>query len=54
MQEPNLFSLPIDPDILLFLKFFVVVTCVFFWIRLGYLWLFRQYLRPRHRHEHYD
>ena len=42
--------LPLDPDLLLYLKFFVVFTCVFFWIRLAYRWAFRQYRGYSHRH----
>ena len=44
--------LPLDPDFLMFLKFFVVMTCFVFWIRLGYHWLFRQYRSFHHRRPH--
>jgi len=26
---------PLDPFLLFFLKFFVVITCIVFWLRLG-------------------
>ena len=39
--------LPLDPDFLLFLKFFVVLTCFFFWIRLGYNALMAGHRRRR-------
>ena len=48
--------LPINSDLLLFIKFFVVFTCVFFWIKLIYdvfrrsLGL-RQYHHRRHSQE---
>ncbi len=32
---------PIDRDLLMFLKIFVVLTCMFFWIRLVYLAIMR-------------
>ncbi len=41
---------PLNPDLLLFLKFFVVGTCVFFWIRLAFYGLMGT---RRHRHHHY-
>ena len=44
--------LPIDPELLLFLKFFIVFTCIFFWVRLAYRWLFRSYHGYRHPHDH--
>jgi len=44
--------LPLDPDFLMFLKFFVVLTCVVFWIRLAYHWLFRQYRGHNRRRHH--
>jgi hypothetical protein len=34
---------PLDRNLLLFLKFFVVLTCFFFWIRLIYLAIQRQH-----------
>ncbi len=34
--------LPLDPDLLMWLKFFVVFTCIFFWINLGYNILMRK------------
>jgi hypothetical protein len=37
----------------MFLKFFVVMTCVFFWIRLGYRWLFMHY-RGRGRRRYHE
>ena len=43
--------LPLDPDILLFLKFFVVFTCFFFWIRMAYTWMFRRYHRIDRYHK---
>jgi len=49
----NIAFLPLDSDFLLFLKFFVVMTCFVFWIRLAYLWLFRQY-RSHHRRKHIE
>ena len=42
--------LPLDPTLLLFLKFFVVFTCIFFWIRLAYNTLMGDYIRRRHYH----
>jgi hypothetical protein len=40
---------PLDPMIVFFAKFFVFVTCVFFWLRLFYHWLARGYRRRHHR-----
>ena len=40
---------PLDRNVLMFLKFFVVLTCVFFWIRLAYLAIMR-----RHRIDYRD
>ena len=34
---------PLDDDFLLVLKFFVLFTCFFFWIRLGVRALMRQH-----------
>lgn len=34
---------PLDPMLLMFLKFFVVVTCIVFWLRLGIRYLTRGY-----------
>lgn len=42
--------LPVDPDLLMFLKFFIVFTCIFFWIKLGYDAAFRHYRGRGHRH----
>lgn len=47
VMEETVGMLPLHPDFLLFLKFFVVVTCIFFWIRLGVRWMMRGYY---HRH----
>lgn len=33
--------LPLDTDLLMFIKYFVVITCFVFWLRLGYHWLMR-------------
>lgn len=48
---------PLDPTLLLFVKFFVVFTCVFFWIRLAYYHIMDTSIRKRsyrvgeeHRH----
>jgi hypothetical protein len=35
--------LPLDPDLLIFVKFFVVFTCVCFWVRVGMDLLFRHH-----------
>jgi len=35
--------LPLDPEILIFLKFFVVLTCIVFWLRLGIQWMMRNH-----------
>jgi hypothetical protein len=48
--------LPVDPDLLLFIKLFVVFTCVFFWIKLFYDSMrrslgLRRYHHQRHRDE---
>ena len=43
--------LPLDPEFLIFLKFFVVVTCIVFWLRLGMRWLMRNHrIHQGHRH----
>lgn len=44
--------LPLDPNFLLFLKFFVVVTCVVFWLRLGLRGLMRDH-HPHSYRRHY-
>ena len=44
--------LPLDADLLIFVKFFVVLTCVFFWIKLAYDSLMRQYHHRRRHHRH--
>ena len=48
--------LPLDPMFLMFLKFFVVVTCIVFWLRLGIRYLTRGYYidTPHRRHHHRD
>ncbi len=45
--------LPLDRNLLLFIKVFVVITCVFFWIRLIYLSISKRYNigSPRNHHE---
>ncbi len=35
--------LPLDPMFLMFLKFFVVITCIVFWLRLGIRYLTHGY-----------
>ena len=46
---------PLDSEWLMFLKLVVVITCIFFWIRLGYRALMRdQWIRRHHRHRQYD
>lgn len=35
--------LPLDPVVLMFLKFFIVLTCIVFWLRLGVRYLKRGY-----------
>ena len=40
---------PIDTNLLLLVKFFIFLTCVFFWIKLGYD-AFSRSTRLRHRH----
>ncbi len=42
---------PLDRDFLLLVKFFVVLTCVFFWIRLIYLALSRRHNINHRRYE---
>ena len=42
--------LPLEPDFLMFIKFFVVLTCVVFWIRLGVIWAWRQHRMRSHHH----
>jgi len=47
--------LPVDPTALIFIKFFVVITCVCFWLRLAVKHLLRRhgvgsYWHGRHRH----
>ena len=44
--------LPLDSDVLMFIKFFVVFTCIFFWIKLGYDVLMRHH--HIHRRHHRD
>ena len=34
---------PLDRNLLLFIKFFVVITCLFFWIRLIYFAISRRH-----------
>ncbi len=34
---------PLDRDFLLLVKFFVVLTCIFFWIRLVYISIRRRH-----------
>ena len=43
--------LPIDPFLLLLLKFFVVVTCVFFWVKFLYDFLMQGHRLRHHRHD---
>ncbi len=48
---------PLDPVFNMFLKFFVVATCVVFWLRLGLRYLSRGYYTsdgPRRRRHHED
>jgi hypothetical protein len=40
---------PLDRDLLLLIKFFVVLTCVFFWVRLIYLGIKRHHDIHGHR-----
>lgn len=40
---------PLSQDFLLILKFFVLFTCIAFWIRLGYQWLMRHHRLRRER-----
>ncbi|MCE9615598.1 MAG: hypothetical protein K8T26_15115 [Lentisphaerae bacterium] len=42
---------PLDPDLMMFLKFFILFTCLFFWIKLGYDAAFRSYRSRHHHHE---
>jgi len=43
--------LPLDREMLIFLKFFVVITCIVFWLRLGFNWLMRnQRVHRGYRH----
>lgn len=44
--------LPLDPFVLFLLKFFVVITCVVFWVRLGVRALMRYYRQATHHHPH--
>ena len=44
---------PLDSDFLLYVKFFIFLTCVFFWVKLGYD-AFRRSTRLRHRHRSSD
>ena len=46
-EEVSMF--PLDPDLLMFLKFFIVFTCIFFWIKLGWDALFGGYRHHHHR-----
>jgi hypothetical protein len=43
-----------DQDLLLYLKFFVLFTCVAFWVRLGFQWVMRHHRlrRERERGDH--
>ncbi len=43
--------LPIDPFLLLLLKFFVVLTCFFFWVKTIYELMFRNQRIRHHRHD---
>jgi hypothetical protein len=43
--------LPLDPFLLLLLKFFVVFTCVFFWIKFIYDRLMGSYRVRHNRHD---
>ena len=45
---------PLDAELLLFLKFFVVFTCFFFWVRLGVKALMRNHRIDAHRHRDDD
>jgi hypothetical protein len=40
--------LPLNPDLLIWTKFFVVFTCIFFWINLGYKVMMRHHRVRRH------
>lgn len=47
---------PLDQDLLMLLKFFILFTCIFFWLRLGYKAIMRHhrldsYYRRRHDEE---
>ena len=45
--------MPLNPEFLMFIKFFIAFTCAFFWIRLGVRWLMGKHrvgsYRGRHR-----
>ena len=45
---------PLGQDLLLFLKFFVLFTCIVFWARLGFQWLMRHHRLRRERDENRD
>ncbi len=42
---------PIDPELLMYLKIFIVFTCIFFWIKLAYDVLMRRHRLREHRHD---
>ena len=44
---------PLDHSLLIFLKFFVVTTCIFFWVRLAYDQIFSRELRHRTYRQRY-
>ena len=44
--------LPLDPDLLIFIKFFIFVTCIIFWIKLGYEALQKSMRMHSHHHLH--
>jgi hypothetical protein len=47
--------LPLDPFFLMIVKFFIVVTCIVFWLRLGVRYLTRGYrVDGRRHHRMYD
>lgn len=45
---------PLGQDLLLFLKFFVLFTCIVFWVRLGFQWLMRHHRLRRERDVNHD
>jgi len=46
--------LPIDPNLLLIVKFFVLLTCIFFWIKLLFDQISKSMRMRSHYHRHED